>query len=77
MVSSSVPYSRDGVEDACYFFGGSAGSYVNSWNMTEVNLNGQDITNSWLGSSNYPAPVDGGYYLYVQGSFPWSHVEVL
>src|SRR5690606_17730529 len=74
--SASVPFSRDGVVDACYFLSGGAGSYLNSWNMEQVTLNGTDTTNLWLGSGSYPAPIDGGYYLYLRGAFPWSHVEV-
>lgn len=62
--------------NACYFFSGSAGTYLNTWEMAEVSLNGVDISNRWLSSGSYPAAVDGGYYLYVRGSYPWSHVEV-
>ncbi len=76
VVSASVPFVSEGPTNTCYFFGGSAGGYVNSWNMVGVNLNGLDISNRWIGSGSYPAAVDGGYYLYVRGDYPWSHVEV-
>jgi hypothetical protein len=77
VVTVSAPFTSNGSANTCYFFDGSAGSYVNSWNMTEVNLNGTDITNRWIGSFGYPSQVDGGYYLYINGAFPWSHVDVM
>ncbi len=76
VVSASVPFTVDGAADACYFFNGSLGSYINSWNTEAVNLNGADITNIYLAQENYPEPIQGGYYLYFDGNFPWSHVEV-
>ncbi|MBN2718160.1 MAG: hypothetical protein JXX14_20105 [Deltaproteobacteria bacterium] len=55
--------------DTCYFFE-NAGSHINSWKDQEVNINGTDITNVWIGSSNYPATVDGGYYIFYKGNYP-------
>jgi mannose/cellobiose epimerase-like protein (N-acyl-D-glucosamine 2-epimerase family) len=75
IVAASYPFSVNGTGDTCYFFE-NAGSYINSWNNQEVNINGTDITNVWMGSSNYPAALDGGYYIYYKGNFPWSHIEV-
>ncbi len=76
MTNASVPFTSDGVSDACSFFSGSLGSYVNSWNNVAVNLNGVNITNTYVGSSNYPTQLDGGYYLYVESDVPWGHAEV-
>lgn len=76
VVAENTPFAKDGADNTCYFLSGSAGSYINSWNTEAVNLNGVDITNTWIGSGNYPAAVDGGYYLYVNSGFSWSHVEV-
>ena len=72
----NAPFVVYGAEDRCFFFNDTAGSYINSWNVEEVNLNGMDITGRWIGANDYPAKVDGGYYLYVLGNFPWSQVEV-
>ncbi len=76
VVNAAVPLTKDGADNVCYFFPGSLGSFVNSWNNEEVNVNGVDATNQWLGASDYPSPIDGGYYLYYRGAFPWSHLEV-
>lgn len=75
VVVESTPFSRDGVDDTCYFFY-TLGGNINSWNAGVVNLNGQNITNTYVPASSYPAPVDGGYYLYYRGDVPWSHVSV-
>ena len=74
IVPASVPGSFDNPPSGCYFFE-NLGSSIDSENMTEVNLNGQDITNSWQGSGNYPSRLDGGYYLYVEGKQNYDEEE--
>ncbi len=76
VVWRSVNFTKDGPGNTCYFFQGFAGNFINSWNDNEVSLNGVDITNIWIGRSDYPAMIDDGYYLYYNGSYPWSHLEV-
>jgi serine protease len=71
----NVPYTRDGAVTACVFFDATS-SYINSWNMTAVEINGVSIPNQWVAASRYPERCDGGYYLRSVGNAPWSHVEV-
>jgi hypothetical protein len=71
-----VPFTHDGPDNTSYFFSGDLGNFVNSWNNIEVNVNGVDITNAYMGFWDYPAQVDGGYYLFNHGQYPWSHIEV-
>ena len=68
---ASVPLMFQGVVDRCYFFE-NLGYSVNNHSMIEANLNGQDITNQWIGNWSYPPERDGGYYLYVKGAESWS-----
>ncbi len=75
IIAAGVPHVVDGVKDSCYFFDGALGSYVNSWNAQSVNLNGENIANRYVASSQYPAPIDGGYYLYFKSTVPWGHIE--
>lgn len=75
VVNASTPFVRDGITNACYFITGNVSGHINSWNMSSLNLNGSNVANFWTGSNNYPAKINGGYYLYVQGNQPWSHVE--
>ena len=69
--SVSVPVTKQGVDDSCYFLP-DLGYSINNHSMVNVNLNGQNITNSWVGNWAYPAKKDGGYYLYVKGQLGWS-----
>jgi len=48
-------------------------AYVNSWNMSLVEINGVDFTNVW--SNNMPAAIDGKWYIHYVGSYSWSHFE--
>lgn len=68
----SLPFAKDGTGEFCYSISGNI-SFVNSWNMEKVEINGQDYTNTW--SNSFPPKVDGKYFVYYKGSFPWSHFE--
>lgn len=71
-VTIALPYSQNGAGEYCWFTSDGI-SYVNSWNMTLVEINGVDFTNTW--SDNMPPAIDGGYYIYYEGEFGWSHFE--
>lgn len=71
---ASVPFMYQGLADTCYFFE-QLGFSVNSHSMVEVNLNGQNITNRWVGNWSYPPERDGGYYLYLKGQKTWSWAQ--
>lgn len=75
IIAAGVPHVVDGAQDACYFFEGGMGSFINSWNAQSVNLNGESITNRYVASGTYPASIDGGYYLYFKSTVPWGHLE--
>ncbi len=72
--SETMPFSFDGAGEYCWFLTGSV-AYVNSWNMGTVEINGVDYTNTW--SNSMPATIDGGYYVYYNGQYPWSHFEMV
>ena len=69
------PFTKDGAGNTCYFLT-NMNNFINNWNNIEVNVNGVDITNAYMGNWNYPSKQDGGYYLYYHGNYPWSHLEV-
>ncbi len=68
----SIPFSFDGAGEYCWETSDDI-AYINSWNMTTVEINGVDFTNTW--SSNLPSKIDGHYYIYYNGSYNWSHFE--
>ena len=67
------PYSRDGVGDVC-FQTASLCSYINSWNLTTLEVNGTVYTNLYVTSSSI-APLSGMYIVHYVGSYGWSHFE--
>ncbi|UII26908.1 Ig-like domain-containing protein [Fulvivirga maritima] len=69
----SVPFSKDGAGEFCYFITGQV-SYINSWNLELLEINGVDYTNTW--SNSLPAAENGGWYIYYIGNFGWSHLEI-
>jgi len=72
----SAPFSKDGAGETCYQLS-SLGSPINSWNMDSVTINGVSFTNVWADCNTMPAAAsDGKYYVYVKGSYSWSHFEM-
>ncbi|GAB4213156.1 MAG: hypothetical protein OHK0022_49940 [Roseiflexaceae bacterium] len=69
----SVPFTFDGAGTFCWRTT-SLGSYINSWNMTSLRINGVDFTNRWANS--YPPAINGYWYISYNGPYPWSHFEI-
>lgn len=69
----TLPFAKDGVGDSCFVTSGTI-SFINSWNMQLVEVNGVAFTNLWANS--LPARINGNYYIHYVGSFPWSHLEI-
>ncbi len=70
----SLSYSYDGEGEGCYVTSDDI-SYINSWCMVSVEINGVDYTNSW--SNSMPDKVGGNYYIYLKGNYSWSHFEAI
>jgi len=68
----SLPFTRENAGEYCFVISGNI-SYVNSWNMGKVEINGVDFTNKW--SNALPARVNGNYYVHYVGLYAWSHFE--
>ena len=68
----SLPYTQEGSGEYCWVTSGNI-SYINSWNLDELTINGVDYTNTW--SNTMPARIDGNYYIHYSGNFAWSHAE--
>lgn len=69
----TVPFSQNGAGEYCWVTSDEI-SYINSWVMDLVEINGFDYTNSW--SDQMPDSIDGNYYIRYVGSYSWSHFEV-
>jgi endo-1,4-beta-D-glucanase Y len=73
--SVSVPFTKDGAGEYCWTLG-TTPSYINSWNLEELTINGEDFTNRWAAGSALPGKVNGLYYIHYRGNYGWSHCEV-
>jgi endo-1,4-beta-xylanase len=72
-VAISAPFTQNGSGQFCWFTTDEP-NYVNSWNLALLEINGADFTNTWANS--FPARIDGGYYIYYDGPYGWSHFEM-
>jgi endoglucanase len=70
----TAPFTKDGVGTFCWQTS-NLGSYVNSWNLASLTINGVDFTNKYVSSSSYPAKINGFWYVSYTGNFAWSHFE--
>ncbi len=74
-VTSTVasPFTYDGAGTFCWR-ANRLGSYINSWNLASLQINGVDYTNRW--SNSFPAAIDGYWYISYSGQYGWSHFEI-
>lgn len=70
----SSPYSFDGAGDFCWQ-ASSLCTYINSWNLTTLEVNGTAYTNIYVTSSSI-APVNGGYTIHYNSAVGWGHFEI-
>ncbi len=68
-----IPFVQNGAGKYCWFISQEP-SYVNSWNLDLLEINGVDYTNTW--SNTFPATIDGGFYIRYTGNYDWSHFEI-
>jgi hypothetical protein len=69
----TVPFTRDGAGTFCWQI--SNLSFINSWNMTNLTVNGVNFTNQYASAGSLPAKINGFWYISYKGDFPWSHFE--
>lgn len=67
------PYAKDGAGDVC-FQTASICSYINSWNVTTLEVNGTPYTNTYV-ASNTIAPLNGMYVVHYVSTVAWGHFE--
>ena len=71
----AADFTYDGAGDYCWE-STCLGDYINCWNLELMSINGVDFTNQYVASSQYPAPVNGAYYIRYVGNYAWSHIEL-
>ncbi len=70
----AVPFAKDGAGNFCYQ-ASSLCSYINSWNLTTLSVNGTNYTNIWVSGSSI-APLNGSYTITYSSSVAWGHFEI-
>ncbi len=70
----AAPFTQDGAGTFCWQTS-NLGSFINSWNLASLTINGVNFTNQYVPSSSYPARINGFWYVSYTGNFPWSHFE--
>jgi hypothetical protein len=70
----TAPFEQNGSGTFCWQTS-NLGNFINSWNLTNLTINGVDFTNKYASSSSYPARINGYWYVSYTGNFPWSHFE--
>jgi hypothetical protein len=51
------------------------GTYINSWNLTSLTINGNTYTNLYVAASSYPAKVNGYWYVGYTSTAAYGHFE--
>ena len=70
----SVPYAKDGVGDVC-LVATSLCSYINSWNLTTLEVNGTSYLNTYVAAGSI-APLNGAYTIRYVSTVGWGHFEI-
>lgn len=70
----TAPFTKDGAGTFCWQ-SSNLGSYVNSWNLANLTINGVNFTNTYVAAANYPAKINGFWYVSYTGNFSYSHFE--
>ena len=70
----TAPFTFDGSGTFCWQTS-NLGSYINSWNLGTLTVNGVNYTNLYVSSSALPAKINGYWYVYYVGNYAWSHFE--
>ena len=68
----SPPFAIDGVGEFCWQ-ATSLGSFVLSWNLDVLRINGKDYKNVW--TNGFPPKINGKYFVYYKSSVDVGHFE--
>jgi hypothetical protein len=71
----TAPFTFDGAGNFCWRIN-NIPSFINSWNLTKLTVNGANWTNLWASPSQLPAKASDGYwYISYSSSVAWGHFE--
>ncbi len=71
----TAPFTFDGTGTLCWK-SNNLGSYINSWNLTSLTVNGVDFSNKYATTSTLPPKASDGYwYIVYNSTVAWGHFE--
>jgi endo-1,4-beta-xylanase len=70
----SAPFTFDGSGTRCWQIA-TIPSYINSWNLNSLTVNGVNWTNLYATPSQLPAKINGFWYIAYNSSVAWGHFE--
>jgi len=70
----TAPFIKDGAGAFCWQ-SSNLGSYINSWNLASLTVNGVNYTNLWASTASLPAKVNGYWYVSYNSTVAWGHFE--
>jgi cellulose 1,4-beta-cellobiosidase len=70
----TVPFAKDGVGDVCLQATSLCG-YINSWNLTTLEVNGTAYTNIYTAAGSIAA-LNGGYTIHYVSTVAYGHFEI-
>jgi poly(hydroxyalkanoate) depolymerase family esterase len=70
----TAPFTYDGAGTFCWQ-SSNLGSYINSWNLVSLAVNGVNETNLYVASGSYPAKINGYWYVSYNSTVSWGHFE--
>ncbi|MGC1378926.1 MAG: arabinofuranosidase catalytic domain-containing protein [Anaerolineales bacterium] len=75
-VSSTItaPFTYDVAGTFCWQ-SSNLGSYITSWNLTSLTVNGVNETNLYVASGSYPAKINGYWYVSYSSAVSYGHFE--
>lgn len=75
-VTSTItsPFSFDGAGTLCWQ-ASTLGTYINSWNLVSLKVNGVAYSNVYVTVSSLPAKINGFWYISYNSTVAWGHFE--
>jgi len=70
----TAPFTYDGAGTFCWQ-SSNLGSYINSWNLTSLTVNGVSELNVYVASGSLPAKISGYWYVSYNSTVSYGHFE--
>ena len=70
----TAPFTFDGAGTFCWQ-ASTLATYINSWNLVSLTVNGVSYSNVWAATGSLPAKINGNWYISYTSTVAWGHFE--